>query len=266
MVGRRVSDLFPPWQATIRDEIVLEVQNLRCRGVYGIDLTARSGEIFGIGGLLGQGQEEAMLGLYGAIAVTTDRFTVSGSNPGPSTVIEANARGIAYVPADRKRDGLLLPLSIGFNLILPAVRQLARRGLRRLRREAETIRQLMADLTVRGGNPNTSVERLSGGNQQKIALAKWLPLSPTVFLLNDPTRGVDIETKREIYLRLRQMAASGSAVLLLSSDTLELMHVCDRVAVFRQGRIAATLDRGHLSEEAIVAASVGLSASQDKQL
>ena len=113
------------------------------------------------------------------------------------------------MPADRKRDGLLLPLSIGFNLTLPAIRRLAYRGLRRLQHEAATIRRLIADLAVRGGNPEMPVQRLSGGNQQKIAIAKWLPLSPMLFLLNDPTRGVDIETKREIYLRLRQMAASG---------------------------------------------------------
>lgn len=162
------------------------------------------------------------------------------------------------MPADRKRDGLLLSLSIGFNLTLPAMRRLASRGLRRLRQEAETIRSLIADLAVRGGNSDMLAQRLSGGNQQKIAIAKWLPLSPLLFLLNDPTRGVDIETKREIYLRLRQMAASGTAVVLLSSDTLELVHVCDHVAVFSQGRITALLGREQLSEEAIVAASVGL--------
>lgn len=261
MVGRRVSDLFPPWQGTIRDETALEVRSLRCKAVHGIDLSVQSGEILGIGGLLGQGQEEAMLALYGALPAAFERFTVAGDKPGPASIIEANGHGIAYVPADRKRDGLLLPLSIGFNLTLPALRRLARRGLRRLRQEAETIRRLMVDLTVRGAGPEAPVERLSGGNQQKIAIAKWLPLSPVLFLLNDPTRGVDIETKREIYLRLRQMAASGTAVVLLSSDTLELVHVCDRVAVFRQGRIAAVLGHGQLSEEAIVAASVGLSDS-----
>ena len=258
MVGRQVGDLFPAWQPTVRDEVALEVRNLRCRGVRGIDLTVRRGEILGIGGLLGQGQEEALLALYGAIARQADRFTVAGGAAGPTSVIEANRRAIAYVPADRKRDGLLLPLSIGFNLTLPSLRRLARHGLRQLRREAETIRRLMTDFAVRGGTPDAPVQRLSGGNQQKIAIAKWLPLSPVLFLLNDPTRGVDIETKREIYLRLRQMAAAGTAVILLSSDTLELVHVCDRVAVFGQGRIAALLGRDELSEEAIVAASVGL--------
>lgn len=261
MVGRQVGDLFPAWQPTVRDELALELTNLRCRGVHGIDLSVRKGEILGIGGLLGQGQEEATLALYGAIAATADRFRVAGGQPRPATVVEANARGIAYVPADRKRDGLLLPLSVGFNLTLPAIRRLAYRGLRRLKHEAATIHRLISDLAVRGGDANMPVQRLSGGNQQKIAIAKWLPLSPVLFLLNDPTRGVDIETKREIYLRLREMAASGTAVVLLSSDTLELVHVCDRVAVFSQGRIAALLQRGELSEEAIVAASAGLSAN-----
>jgi ribose transport system ATP-binding protein len=261
MVGRRVGDLFPAWQATVCDDLALEVANLRCRNVHSIDLLIRRGEILGIGGLLGQGQEEALLALFGAIPATADRFVVARNKTGPATIIEANARGIAYVPADRKRDGLLLPLSIGFNLILPTMRGLANRGLRRLKQEAATIRRLIAELAVRGGHPDMPVQRLSGGNQQKIAIAKWLPLSPVLFLLNDPTRGVDIETKREIYLRLRQMAASGTAVVLLSSDTLELVHVCDRVAVFSQGRIAALIGRDQLSEEAIVAASVGLEAN-----
>jgi ribose transport system ATP-binding protein len=226
--------------------------------VHGVDLMVRAGEIVGLGGLLGQGQEEALLALYGAIPAEAESFTVAGGQPGPTRVIEANRLGVAYVPADRKRDGLLLPLSIGFNLTLPALRRLAYRGLRRLKRETETIRRLMTDLAIHGGNAEMPVERLSGGNQQKVAIAKWLPLSPAVFLLNDPTRGVDIGTKREIYLRLRKMAASGAGVVLLSSDTLELVHVCDRVAVFSQGRIAGLIERADLSEEAIVGASVGL--------
>jgi ribose transport system ATP-binding protein len=268
MVGRQVGDLFPAWQPTARehDSLALEVTNLRCRNVQGIDLSIKRGEILGIGGLLGQGQEETLLALFGAIKATADRFVVAGGKMGPTTIVQATARGIAYVPADRKRDGLLLPLSIGFNLTLPAIRGLAFRGLRRLGHEVATIRRLVADLSVRGGHSDMPVQRLSGGNQQKIAIAKWLPLSPLLFLLNDPTRGVDIETKREIYLRLRQMAASGTAVVLLSSDTLELVHVCDRVTVFSQGRVAALLGRDRLSEEAIVAASVGLQRNMPEQV
>ena len=106
------------------------------------------------------------------------------------------------------------------------------------------------------------MQALSGGNQQKVALAKWMPRTPSIFLLNDPTRGVDVETKREIYLMLRSLAAEGKAIVLLSSDAPELVHLCDRVVVFREGRIAAMLLRTELSEEAIVAASMGVPASQ----
>jgi ribose transport system ATP-binding protein len=153
---------------------------------------------------------------------------------------------------------VLLPLSIRFNLTLPGLRRLARRGMRRFAEEARVARQLMEDLTVRGGGPERAVQLLSGGNQQKIALARWLPLAPSVLLLNDPTRGVDVDTKREIYLRLKAMAADGVAVILLSSDALELVHLCDRVLVFRDGRIAADLPHGAATEEAIVAASLGV--------
>jgi ribose transport system ATP-binding protein len=258
MVGRQVGDLFPAWQPAAEGAPALAVRNLRCAGVYGVDLTVRHGELFGIGGLLGQGQEETLLALYGAIPAQADELAIDGKAVPLGTVIDANRRGIAYVPADRKREGLLLPQSIGFNLTLPALRRLSRNGVRRLRDEAETVARLMADFVVRGATREAPVQRLSGGNQQKIAIARWLPLSPTIFLLNDPTRGVDIETKREIYVRLRAMAAEGAAVMLLSSDTLELVHVCDRVAVFSRGRVAALIEREALSEEAIVAASVGL--------
>jgi ribose transport system ATP-binding protein len=258
MVGRQVGDLFPAWQPLPEGTPALAVRNLRCAGVHGIDLTVRHGELLGIGGLLGQGQEEALLALYGAIPAQADELAIDGKAVPLGTVIDANRRGIAYVPADRKREGLLLPQSIGFNLTLPALRRLSKNGVRRLREEAETVSRLMADFVVRGATREAPVQRLSGGNQQKIAIARWLPLSPAIFLLNDPTRGVDIETKREIYVRLRAMAAEGAAVVLLSSDTLELVHVCDRVAVFSRGRIAALIERDALSEEAIVAASVGL--------
>jgi ribose transport system ATP-binding protein len=258
MVGRQVGDLFPAWQAAPQGAPALAVRNLRCAGVQGVDLSVHHGEVLGIGGLLGQGQEEALLALYGAIPSQSDSLAIDGAAVSAGSVIDANRRGVAYVPADRKREGLLLPLSIGFNMTLPALRQLSKNGVRRLAVETETISRLMADFVVRGATREAPVQRLSGGNQQKIAIAKWLPLSPKIFLLNDPTRGVDIETKREIYVRLRAMAAEGAAVVLLSSDTLELVHVCDRVAVFSRGRVAALLERDALSEEAIVAASVGL--------
>jgi ABC-type sugar transport system ATPase subunit len=172
---------------------------------------------------------------------------------------QANIAGLAYVPADRKKEGLLLPHTISLNLLLPLF---ARHRWERRRRDNE--KKLTASLAGRlgiRGDLRRPVQALSGGNQQKVALAKWLPLAPSVLLLNDPTRGVDVETKREIYTALRAMAAEGKAVVLLSSDTPELVHLCDRVMVFHNGRVAATLRHGAASEEAIVAAALGLHAA-----
>ena len=162
-------------------------------------------------------------------------------------VADANAVGVAYVPADRRKEGLLLPHSIDFNLLLPLFARHS--GERRRRAQEAAITERLAQRLDIRGDRRRPAQALSGGNQQKVALSKWLALEPSVLLLNDPTRGVDVETKREIYLALRAMAAEGKAVVLLSSDTPELVHLCDRVMVFHNGRVAATLphargDRG----------------------
>jgi ribose transport system ATP-binding protein len=257
MVGRDPNDLFPPFRSSARDERVLALQNFRTAAVTGIDLELRCGEILGLGGLVGQGQEDFLLGLYGAAEAAADRFQAGGATAPFRDVMAANRAGLAYVPADRKKEGLLLPHSIDLNLLLPS---LARAGARLFRNRAAE-RALTGDLAARlaiRGDRRRPVQALSGGNQQKVALAKWLPLSPAILLLNDPTRGVDVATKREIYLALQAMAAEGKAVVLLSSDTPELVHLCDRVAVFHKGRIAAVLDHAAASEEAIVGAALGV--------
>jgi ribose transport system ATP-binding protein len=140
--------------------------------------------------------------------------------------------------------------------MLPAFARVSALTLRSRRKERATGQGLAARFAIKGDLARPA-QALSGGNQQKVALAKWMPHEPLVLLLNDPTRGVDVETKREIYIMLRQFAAAGKAVVLMSSDTPELVHLCDRVAVVREGRIVAMLEREDLSEEAIVAAALG---------
>jgi ABC-type sugar transport system ATPase subunit len=261
MVGREPGDLFPGREARPSERVALAARNLVAEGVAGVDLEVRYGEVLGLGGLLGQGQEETLLALYGDLP-RRGEVLIDGAPRAPRSPMRANRRGIAYVPADRKREALLLPLPIRFNLVLPSLRRLARRGLRRLAAEARSAAGSISDFGIRTRDPAQPTQFLSGGNQQKVAIARWLPLRPRILLLNDPTRGVDVETKREIYQRLRQMAAEGAAVVLLSSDTLELVHACDRVAVFREGRVVATLELADLSEEAIVAASLGLAGDR----
>jgi ribose transport system ATP-binding protein len=261
MVGRDPQNLFPPFASTAGADVVLETRGFRTARTAATDFTLHRGEILGIGGLVGHGQEDFMLGLYGAVPARAGSFRMAAAGRRErripfARVAEANAAGIAYIPADRRREGLLLPHSIDFNLLLPFF---ARHGLgrRRGREEAAITGDLARHFNIRGdrGRP---VQALSGGNQQKVAVSKWLPLAPSVLLLNDPTRGVDVETKREIYLALRAMAAEGKAVVLLTTDTPELVHLCDRVMVFHKGAVAATLPHAAASEEAIVAAAMGV--------
>ncbi|TPN88429.1 sugar ABC transporter ATP-binding protein [Mesorhizobium sp. CU2] len=256
MVGRDPGDLFPKWQPAVSTTTAITVRKFSAGLMRDVDLDIRTGEVLGIGGLVGQGQEDLLLGLYGAIPARTASATVNGVSGLPGGVPKANALGLAYVPADRKREGLHLIHPILTNMMLPAFARLPALKLRSRKAEGETGRSLAAQLAIKG-DLQRPAQALSGGNQQKVALAKWMPHDPLVLLLNDPTRGVDVETKREVYLMLRAFAAAGKAVVLLSSDTPELVHLCDRVAVVREGRVAAMLERAALSEETIVSAAMG---------
>ncbi len=262
MVGRDAGSLFPPHGGVAPGEERIRVKGFRARMVHDLDFQARAGEIVGIGGLVGQGQEDFLLGLYGALSASAESAVICGHNGILPNVEAANDAGVAYVPADRKREGLVLPHSIASNLLLPSLNRLTRYGLRDSTRERSLVRELAERLTIMGDTARP-VRALSGGNQQKVALAKWLPLEPAVLLLNDPTRGVDIETRREIYLMLRGFAAEGKLVILLSTDTPELVHLCDRVVVFSEGRAVATLEGDRLSEEAIVGAAMGVDPDED---
>jgi ribose transport system ATP-binding protein len=258
MVGRDAEHLFPTWTPAPQEDI-LRLKGFCAGTVKGADLHARRGEVVGIGGLVGQGQEDLLRGLCGAITARSDHVFLAGADTLPSSVEAANRLGIAYVPADRKRESLVLAHSIATNLTLPSIARLARGGLRDRTAEAGLVSDLSARLAIKGDTARP-VQALSGGNQQKVALAKWLPLEPAILLLNDPTRGVDLDTKREIYRMLRDLAAGGTLVVLLSSDTPELVHLCDRVYVLREGRVASVLEHGAISEAAIVGAALGLDA------
>ena len=259
MVGRDPGDLFPKWQPNAEGTTIVSVRGFSCGTARDIDLDLRRGEVFGVGGLVGQGQEDLILGLYGARSASARAAEFNGVNGLPGSVLKANALGLAYVPADRKREGLHLIHPISFNMLLPGYGRARGLCLRDRTRERDLARTLAGRLAVKGDLVRP-VQTLSGGNQQKVALAKWMPNAPAIWLLNDPTRGVDVETKREIYGLLRRFAAEGAAVLISSSDTPELVHLCDRVAVMREGRVVARIDRAALSEAAIVAAAMGADA------
>jgi ribose transport system ATP-binding protein len=261
MVGRESGHLFPEWTPVAEAEPIVSVSGLSSDVLRDVEISIRRGEVLGIGGLVGQGQEDLLLGLYGALPASARDATFFARRGLPASVRRANDLGLAYVPADRKREGLHLSHAIAWNLMLPSFAR-ARALSRRDRLKERALADSLADRFKIKGDLTRPVQALSGGNQQKVALAKWIPGDPQVLLLNDPTRGVDVETKREVYALLRRFAAEGKAIVLSSSDTPELVHLCDRVAVMREGQIVATLERRALSEEAIVAASIGAEAKR----
>lgn len=261
MVGRDPGDLFPSWTPSESRETIVSVKGFSSGLLRDIDLDIKRGEILGIGGLVGQGQEDLLLGLYGALPASSREAHFNGAAGLPSSVPKANRLGLVYVPADRKREGLHLIHSIAWNMMLPGFGRMKALSMRD-RKSEQALAAALADRLSIKGDLTRQVQALSGGNQQKVALAKWMPSDPPILLLNDPTRGVDVETKREIYVLLRRFASEGKAIVLSSSDTPELVHLCDRVAVMREGGIAAMIEHGDVSEEAIVSAAMGADSAR----
>jgi ribose transport system ATP-binding protein len=213
--------------------------------------------VLGVGGLQGHGQRELFQGLFGA-AKAAGTVTLWGK---PANITSPRAAltgrdGIALVPEDRRGQGLLLTKSVRENLTLPVIRRFSDRGLLSRSREAALVREMIDFLRIKASTPEQLAGTLSGGNQQKVIFGKMLLTEARVLLLYDPTRGVDVGTKSEIFQLMRDLAAKGYAILFYSSDLAELVHVADRVLVLRDGRIAATLEGGHISEEAILGTAV----------
>jgi ribose transport system ATP-binding protein len=259
MVGRELSALFPQKATGPTGEPLLRARDLTVAGACsGVDLDLVPGRILGLGGLQGQGQREVLRALFG-LARHTGQVTLHGRPVPLPSPRDAIRHGIAYVPEDRKTEGVHTARSVRDNLALPSLRTLAPgRRLTTVDRAAEArlVADLIERLQVKVMSPAQEARRLSGGNQQKVALAKWLPTGPRVLLLAEPTRGIDIGTKREIYHLLRRLADNGLAVLVTSGDTMELVGLCDEVAVLYEGAIVDRLTGPTLTEERLVRASV----------
>jgi ABC-type sugar transport system ATPase subunit len=239
-------------------EPLVRARGVRGRTVAGVDLDLHAGEILGIAGVLGSGREALAGILFGSVPGTVESLQVGGAEvPGrtPEAAIDA---GLAYVPADRHRQGAILTMSARENLTLPRLRPL-RRGMARLdgRAERAEVRRWMEEVDVRPPETERPLGLFSGGNQQKVVLAKWLRIEPQVLLLDEPTQGVDVGAKVGIYELIFRAAAAGAAVLVCSSDDKELVSICDRVLVMRDGNVGAEMSRPELSEAALVRAGHG---------
>ena len=259
MTGQQVDTLYPSrTPVPAGAPVALELSDARLNGAAPLGFKLPAGEILGIGGLAGQGHRELFLGLFGAPPLHHATIKVDGKPiriASPADAIHAQL-GIALVPEDRKTEGLLLPLSVRDNLTLPILSKLATFGVIRGGEERRMSTNMIEQLGIRTPSAAQAAGALSGGNQQKVLVGRWLLAESRILLLYDVTRGVDIATKHEIYELMMHLAAEGKSILFYSSDTEELAHLCHRVLVLRDGSIAAELTPPELDAEAIVAASM----------
>lgn len=265
MIGRDIEHAFPPKPpprtATAPGAPALETRGLTWNGrLHDIDIAVWPGEIVGLGGLDGQGQSELFLALFGVLRGVSGKVLLGGKPVqvrDPRQAKSANF-GIALVPEDRKTDGLMLPMSVNDNLSLAALDRLSRAGVLVTAEEAKSVAGIVRRLSIKVAETGDAVGTLSGGNQQKVVIGKWLINAPRILLLSDPTRGIDVGTKQEMYTLIRNLADEGAAVILYSTDYAELIGCCDRVAVFFDGRIVRWLAGAELTERALVSSALNL--------
>jgi ribose transport system ATP-binding protein len=260
MVGRDLKvDYVPPAMTT--GEVVLSIKGLRTSTYPGheISLDLHAGEILGLAGLVGAGRTELARVVFGIDRPAGGSIALNGREVQFATSSDAVDAGVFLVPEDRKGAGLLLDLPIAQNITLPDLRTYARSGLVSREAEVERAKQSRSDLDIRTSDVEQPTASLSGGNQQKVVLAKWLAMKPKAIIFDEPTRGIDVGAKAEIYRLMRGLSDSGVAVLMISSDMEEVIGVSDRVAVMHEGHIQGTLDRGRCTEENILRLAVGKS-------
>lgn len=255
MVGREVSHIYPPAEGA-PGEVVLSLAQLSCKsaGVHDVSLEVRAGEILGLAGLIGAGRTELARILFGLTPADGGEIFLNGRPVKISSPPAAVAHGIAYVPEDRRRHGVILELPIAHNISLAVHRRVFPGTWLRFGVEKLLALDFIHGLGVRTSNPDAPGGSLSGGNQQKVSLARWLATKPRLLILDEPTQGVDVGAKSEIHKIIRQLAKEGLAVLLISSDLPEILGMSDRIAVMRGGTVVATLPGKHDPHEVMSAA------------
>ncbi|WP_062228741.1 sugar ABC transporter ATP-binding protein [Aureimonas frigidaquae] len=254
MVGREIGQMFPKEVIPLGDT-VLEVENLSHAGkVRDVSFSVRAGEILGIAGLVGSGRTELAQTIFGVTPATSGQIRIDGRPVTVGTVREAIGHGIAYVPEDRAQHGLVRPQTIRENVSMAILNRLTRWGVVDTARETAAAARAIERFAIRARGPGQVVAQLSGGNQQKVVIAKWLATDPRILILDEPTRGVDVGAKAEIHRLMNQLAAQGLAIVMISSELPEVLGMSDRVLVMNGGRMSAILDRSAATPEAVGAA------------
>jgi len=259
MIGRRLLDSTRP-SHTVEGAPALRIENLSAPGFNNVSFEIRAGEIVGLAGLVGSGRTELARALFGITRATTGTVYVHGQEVVIKNPRWARKKHIALVPEDRQHDGLLMPQDITFNATLAQLTGLSRKGWLSRRALKKTAHQFSEKLRVARRNLEQPVSELSGGNQQKVVLSKWLMTIPKLLILDEPTRGIDVGAKQEVHELIREQARQGIAVLMISSDLMDILALSDRIVVMRQGATVAAFEGKGATEEQIMSAAFGQGA------
>lgn len=258
MVGRKLEEQYPYVKGETT-KTMLKVENLSLEGkVENASFEVKAGEILGISGLMGAGRTELAKTIFGEYKKSSGKIYVEGQEVGINSPADAIGYGISYLSEDRKKEGLVLGMSVGQNMTLANLKHY-QRGLRRINKNSETadVEEFIIKLSIKTPSQNQLIKNLSGGNQQKVILAKWLMLSPKVLIIDEPTRGIDVGAKKEIYDVLNELKKMGKAVIIISSDLPEIIGISDRVMVMHEGKITGVLTRQEANQENIMKYAIG---------
>ena len=264
MVGRDMSTLFPS-RAAKKGDVVLEVKNLnRGKMVRNVSFSVRAGEVLGFSGLVGAGRTETMRAIFGADKKESGEIWLNGEQVNFKNPREAVKKGLGLLPEDRKQQGVLLEQSIRVNTTLSALRKITQLlGIINFQKDKKLAEDVLAELATKYNSIEDNTSSLSGGNQQKVALAKWLVADCKCIILDEPTRGVDVGAKVEIYKNINDLAEQGVAIVMISSEMTEIIGMCDRALIMRQGMVVGELDRSELAEDRLIRYSMGVNENEE---
>ena len=253
MVGREITDVFPKLDAEIGD-VIFEAKNIvrADNKVKGVSFSVRRGEILGIGGLVGAGRSELVEGIFGMHALSSGEIYVKGKQVKVHSPHDIIKEGVALITEDRKGTGLNLSGTVNDNIAMVAIDKLLTHGLYNKHKARSASQEYIKKLNIKTPSGDQIVANLSGGNQQKVVIAKWLLNEPDIIILDEPTRGIDVGAKRDIYLLLGSLVQQGKAVIMISSEIPELMGVCDRIMVMCEGNLSGEVKRDEFSQERIM--------------
>ena len=259
MVGRELTDYFPRRTMKPTDDVVLEVRGLTKKGQFeNISFTLRRGEVLGFSGLIGAGRTELMKALFGAVECTAGEVLINKKKIVSRSPFEAIKHGISLVPEDRKQEGLVLLLTMSENICLPNYEQISIGGCVLTKKKKNFVERFLKSLNIRPLLPDRMIKDFSGGNQQKAVISKWLAKNPSILILDEPTRGIDVGAKEEIYQLMNRLTEQGVSIIMVSSEMLEVIGMCDRVIVMCEGKITGEFNKDIVDQEKIMMAAAGL--------